>query len=90
MSFFTTAVGTVGGFVSQDPFENPFSSIIGAGIGGVAGYNFVYQKNKKPLFSISDKINYNKQYISGEYNNLYFSKVAKQRVNALQRMPISI
>ena len=90
MSFFTTAVGTVGGFVSQDPFENPFSSIIGAGIGGFAGYNFVYQKNKKPLFSISDKINYNKQYISGEYNNLYFSRIAKQRVSTLQRMPISI
>lgn len=90
MSFLTTTVGATAGFLSQDPFDNPFSSLVGAAIGGFAGSNFVYQKTNRPIFSISDKINYNKNYISGEYNNKYFTKTAQQRFNKLYNMPKGI
>ena len=55
MSFLTTTVGATAGFLSQDPFDNPFSSLVGAAIGGFAGSNFVYQKQIDQYFLFQTK-----------------------------------
>ena len=39
--------GAVGG-LSQDPFENPFSAVLGAGIGAMSAMNMVYHRNSSP------------------------------------------
>ena len=40
--------GAVGG-LSQDPFENPFSAVLGAGIGAMSAMNMVYHKRISPV-----------------------------------------
>ena len=40
--------GAVGG-LSQDPFENPFSAVLGAGIGTMSAMNMVYHKRISPV-----------------------------------------
>ncbi len=59
--------GAVGG-LSQDPFENPFSAVLGAGIGAVSAMNMVYHRNSSPISKKGTLLSFDQNLTSGFVN----------------------
>lgn len=81
-----TLTGAAIGGISQDPFDNPFSAIVGAGIGATAGFYSSYNSFKTPL-STTSKIQYNASLTSGNSIAQDQLSSARRRLQKLSAIP---
>lgn len=76
--------GAAVGAYTQDPLDNPFAGIIGAGIGAAAAYSMVYHNPIKPLSLKQYSFKYDKDNLSVNSRSAHELDKAQRRIGVFK------
>ena len=79
-----TLTGAAVGAYTQDPLDNPFAGIIGAGIGAAAAYSMVYHNPIKPLSLKQYSFKYDKDNLSVNSRSAHELDKAQRRIGVFK------